>query len=73
MDVRQEIARRVDSLPPDLQAKVLGFVASLSASKPTGEQGVALRQFTSFLDPVSAQEMILAIEEECERLEGDDW
>jgi len=73
MDLRQEIARKVDSLPPDLQARVLGFVSSLSASTPFGEKGSALRRFSTSLDATSALEMTQAIEEECERVEAGEW
>jgi hypothetical protein len=73
MDLRQEIARKIDNLPTDLQAQVLRFVASLSASAPVGEKGAALRQFSSSLDSLSARQMIQAIEEECERVEAGEW
>jgi len=68
MDVRQEIAKKIDNLPPDLQAQVPRFVASLSTSAPVGEKGAILRQFSSSLDSHSARQMIQAIEEECERV-----
>jgi hypothetical protein len=73
MDVKQEIARKVDNLPPDLQEQVLQFVASLPTSALTGENGATLRQFSSSLDSVSARQMIQAIEEECERVEAGEW
>ena len=88
MDLRQEIARKVDELPPDLQAQVLRFVAALAVSAPVGERGFGehgfgehgfgehgstLRQFASSLDTLSAREMIQAIEEECERVEAGEW
>ena len=70
MDLRQEIANQVDRLPPDMQEQVLRYVISLSKSVPAGESGAALRQFASTLDSVSAREMILAIEEECEHVDA---
>lgn len=73
MDLRQAIAQQVEKLPPDMQARVLRFAASLSASVPVGESGARWRQFASSLDPVSAREMTQAIEEECERADGSDW
>jgi hypothetical protein len=72
MDVRQEIARQVEKLPPDMQEQVLRFVASLSPSAP-GENGARLRQFASSLDSVSARQMMLAIDEECERVDAPGW
>jgi hypothetical protein len=73
MDVRQEIARRVEKLPPESQEQVLRFVASLPASAPAGEKGADLRQFASSIDSVSAGQMIQAIEEECERIDAGEW
>jgi hypothetical protein len=70
MDVRQEIARQVETLPPNMQEMVLRFVTSLSASAPAGENGARLRQFSSSLDPVSARQMTQAIDEECERVDA---
>ena len=65
MDVRQEITKQVDKLPSDMQEQVLRFATSLSASAPVGEHGARLRQFSSSLDPVSARQMMRAIDEEC--------
>jgi hypothetical protein len=73
VDVRQEIAKHLEKLPPDLQERVLLFVASLSLAAPVGENGATLRQFSASLDPLSAREMIQAIEEECERVDAGDW
>ncbi|MGA2194400.1 MAG: hypothetical protein ABSH40_03950 [Bryobacteraceae bacterium] len=73
MDVRQEIAKQVEKLPPDMQEQVLRFVASLSVSAPMGENGARLRQFSSSLDSVSARQMMQAIDEECERVDARDW
>jgi len=67
MDVRQEIARQVEKLPPETQEQVLRFVASLASSAPAGEKCANLRQFASSIDSVSAGQMMQAIEEECER------
>lgn len=73
MDIREEIAKQVEKSPPDIQERVLRFVASLSASAPAGESGAMLRRFSSSLDAVSARQMIQAIEEECERVDAGEW
>jgi hypothetical protein len=73
MDFRQEIAEKIDNLPPALQAQVLRYIAALSSPAPVGESGAVLRQFSASLDPVSARQMTQAIEEECERVEAGDW
>lgn len=72
MDLRDEIAARIDALPREMQERVLQFVASLTG-QAKGESGAALRDFSGTLDPTSAQEMIRAIEDECERVDAGDW
>ena len=73
MDIKNEIVIRVDKLPPEMQEQVLRFVASLTVSPSTGDSGTALRQFSGSLDAESAQQMIQAIEEECERVDAGAW
>jgi len=73
MDIRSEIAARVEKLSPDMQEQVLRFVSSLGTSTPKGESGTALRRFSGSLDSTSAREMIHAIEEECERVDVGEW
>jgi hypothetical protein len=52
---------------------VLQFVASLTDSPQKGERGAALRPFSSSLDPAAARQMAQAIEDECERVDANDW
>jgi len=73
MDIRQEIANRIDRLPPEMQEEVLRFVASLDPASLRGESGAVLRQFAGTLDRTSAQQMIQAIEDECERVDAGAW
>ena len=73
MDIRAEIAARIDRLSPDMQEHVLRFVSSLGTAAPVGENGAALRRFSGSLDNGSAREMIQAIEDECERVDAGEW
>ena len=70
---RREIAKQVEALPPEMRERVLPFAASLAGSAPKGEEGAALRQFSSSLDAVSARQMTQAIEEGCERVDAGEW
>ncbi len=72
MDVKDEIARQVEKLPPDAQNQVLQFVTSLAAAT-RGADGATLCQFAFSLDTESAQQMINAIEEGCERIDASEW
>jgi hypothetical protein len=76
MNVRQEITKRLDSLPENLQAQVLQFVEALSSASSgriNGENGKVFRGFSSSLDPLSASKMIQAIDKGCERVEAGEW
>lgn len=73
MDIRAEIAARVDKLNPDMQELVLRFVSTLEDSGPKGENGAALKGFAGSLDASSAREITKAIEEECERVDASNW
>jgi hypothetical protein len=73
MDVKREIVARIDRLPPEMQAEVLRFVASLPNPAPEGESGAGLRQFSGFLDRTSTEEIARAIEEHCERVDASEW
>jgi len=51
VDIKSEIAARIDNLPPEMQEQVLRFVDSLAAPKIKGESGSGLRSFAGCLDP----------------------
>lgn len=73
MDVRDEIMRRVDALPPDAQRELL---AQLEANEEAPLKGNTLEEMLSFcgtLDDQSAKEMIDAIEAECENINDGAW
>ena len=72
MDVKDQIARQVDKLPPDAQNQVLQFVTSL-ATAGRGANGADLCQFAFSLDAESAQQMTTAIEEGCEQIDASEW
>ena len=69
MDPKQEILRRLDSLPVDLQNKLLEFMSG-NRTAPAGAGGEHCAAFAGTLDSASAQEMIDAIEAECERIDA---
>jgi hypothetical protein len=70
MCIRDEIVARVDKLAPEMHEQVLRFVASLAAPTPKGQSGAVLRRFAGSLDPVSAHEILRAIDQECERVDA---
>ena len=73
MDVPQEITKRVQVLPAELQDQVLRFIDALSQAPAAGLPSVELLPFAATLDPESARQMSEAIEEECEQIDPGDW
>ena len=72
MDLKQEILRRMEALPVELQRRILEYVSGNMAA-PTGASGEELSAFARTLPPGSAREMIEAIESECERIDAAQW
>ena len=73
MDIRAEIAARLEKLSPDLQERVLRFVSSLGSAASKGQHGATLIQFAGSFSHDSAREVVQAIEEGCERVDALDW
>lgn len=72
-DIKREIMHRVESLPPDLQRKVLAYCDALEQPSVPGVSGKSLERFMGTLDDASAREMIEAIEEGCEGIDHREW
>ena len=74
MDLKNEIMRRVESLPIERQQQFLTYVEGLDQTCPRGENGAALlSSVNAVLDDESAAEMIQAIEAACEGVNPRDW
>jgi hypothetical protein len=73
MDVKQDIIARLENLPPELQIQVLKVCRVVESFDNQRDRGTDLRQFSRSLDVLSAQQMMQAIEEECERVDDTGW
>ena len=71
--VRDEMFKQLESLPADMQRRVVEFVHALALSQPKGIPGSDLLRFAGTLTPEDAAEMKRAIEEGCERVHPDGW
>ena len=69
MDLKTEIVRRLDALPPERQGDVLAFVDRIGQTLTRGTPGSQFLPFFGTLDDVSAKEMREAIEADCERID----
>ena len=72
MSISQQVAEKVEQLPPALQLRVLDFATSLS-TMPVGPKGADLLRFANTIDPTSIKEIREAIESECEDVDSSQW
>ena len=71
--IKQQILSDLNQLPPEKQRRAAELVHSLVLPVVEGTPGHDLMRFAGILDDQSAQEMIEAIEEGCERVDLDEW
>jgi hypothetical protein len=72
--VRQQINKRLEILPVNLQKKVLSYITRLSDSGiPHGIPGKKLVRLAGGLDKEDADELLQIIEEGCERIDYNEW
>jgi hypothetical protein len=68
-----ELLKQIDQLPSELQKQVLIFAKNLKSPTPRGTPGRELLRFAGTISKEDAQEMMKAIEEECEKIDYDEW
>ena len=71
--LKKEILSHLDSLPYDLQQKVLEFIRSLSSKLPTGVSGKDLLRFAGKISKEDIKKMNESIEKGCERVDLSEW
>lgn len=71
--LQRELLKEVEQLPPPLQEKVVEFARSLVQPKPRGIPGDVLLKLAGIMTPSEADEFLLAIEEDCERVDPNEW
>ena len=74
MTVRQQIDRKLEVLPPNIQRKVLYYIDHLTEpSIPRGVPGKKLIELAGTLSNEDAEELTRIIEEGCERIDDNEW
>jgi len=68
-DIEQQLAR----LPDELQRRVLDYAVALASGRREGTKGSDLLKYAGSISREDAQEMIQAIEENCERIDYNEW
>ena len=71
--IQDALLKEVEQLPPPLQRKVVDFAHSLTQQRPRGTPRRYLLEFAGILSSEEARGFLKAIEEDCERFEGDEW
>lgn len=71
--IQTDLLKEVEQLSPPLQRKVVDFAHSLVQSKPRGTPGKQLLEFAGILTSEEADAMMAAIEEDCERIDPNEW
>jgi hypothetical protein len=71
--VKKQILADLDRLSPEQQRRAAELVHGLVSPLPTGASVEDLLQVAGTLDEDSADQMMDAIEEGCERVDLDEW
>ncbi len=71
-EIQAELLKRINQLSEEEQRQVLKFASNLPASLPKKSPEHFL-DLVGTLDSESAQEMLQAIEEDCERIDANEW
>jgi hypothetical protein len=71
--LRDELLKTLDRLSPAMQRRSLDFVRALAETDPQGVPGDKLLQFSGIMTPEEAREFLNSIEEDCERINPNEW
>ncbi len=71
--LQEELRQKMDQLSPAMQRRVLDFARAMAESTPQGVPGNELLQFAGIMSPSEADEFLRGIEEDCERVDPNEW
>ncbi len=71
--IGDQVLKRLDQLPVELQQRVLDFADALTASSPRGVSGKDLLPCAGVLSEDDAREISEAIQSGCEQVNPNDW
>ena len=72
-EIQSELLKQVGQLPAAQQQRVLRSARLLVESPPKGVPGDRLLRFAGTMAHEEAQEFLKSIEEDCERIDADEW
>jgi hypothetical protein len=71
--VQNELLKQMEQLPVRMQRRVLDYARALAESTPEGTPGDELLKFAGIMTPSEADEFLRGIEEDCERVDPNEW
>ena len=71
--VERELHQHLEALPPYQQRQVLDFARALVMTRTRGVPGQSLLSFAGTINPLDLAVMSLAAEEDCERIDPQEW
>ena len=69
--IQEKLLQQLDTLPEDLQRRVLDFAQALALSKPKGVPGTQLLRFAGIIPADDLRLMSEAIESGCEQIDNE--
>jgi hypothetical protein len=72
-EVEQQLRKHLEQLPIEQQRRVLAYAQRLTGEKIQGVAGKRLLQFAGFMPREELDQMSMAIEKDCERVNPDEW
>jgi hypothetical protein len=73
VNLEKQLLAQVESLPLELQRRVLEFALTLGQSALKGTPGRDLLRFAGSISPADAKLMMEAIESGCEQVDDNAW
>jgi hypothetical protein len=67
MAIKEKLLEQVNTLPENMQRRVLDFAQALAMSTPKGVPGKQLLKFAGGISAEDARQMMKAVEEGCEK------
>lgn len=71
--IQKEIFEHLSKLPAGQQRRVLDLARALATGEPVGVPGSEFLRFAGLIDPEDLKQMAKVIEEECERVDLNEW
>jgi hypothetical protein len=71
--IQSELLKEVEQLPLPMQQRVLDYARSLHAAPAKEAQGKGFLSLAGCMTPEEGEEFLRAIEEDCERIDPNEW